>query len=86
MNKTFKKIINALILTAILISTSYLYSANAAQTPNTLNIDNQSGEVLYISVERDDNLWLNFTKHKWGYYTHKYYTIRYYTQRYKIYK
>jgi hypothetical protein len=66
MNKTFKKIINVLIPTAILMSTSYLYSANAAQTPNTLNIDNQSGEVLFISVERDDNLWLDFTTNKWG--------------------
>ena len=66
MNNTFKKLINASILTAILMSTSYLYSANAAQTPNTLNIDNQSGEVLFVSVERDDNVWLNFTKHKWG--------------------
>ncbi len=44
------------------------YSANAAQTnsPNTLHIDNQSGKVLYIAVNRADNLWLDFTKNKWG--------------------
>lgn len=68
MNKTFKKIINALIPTAILMLTSYLYSANAAQTnpPNTLQIDNQSEKVLYIAVQRDDNLWMDFITNKWG--------------------
>ncbi len=66
MKKTFKKIINVLITTAILISTSYLYSANAAQSPNTLHIDNQSGGGLFISVERNDGLWMDFTTNKWG--------------------
>ncbi len=68
MNKTFK-IIKALILTAILMSTSYLYSTNAAQaqhSPNTLTIDNQSEKVLFIVVQRDDNLWMNFATNTWG--------------------